>query len=96
MGEYVKLSHLLSKGIYMHGFGGRKFVAVTDILKMVTKDVAAIVYCKDCIHRGDYLSCPMADIEFTWNDDDGGDVILHDKTQDYGYCHVGEAYIGGI
>ena len=44
-----------------------------------------VIQCKHCIKRGDPIRCPMCDEEL--NDDDW---IIRDRTEDYGFCHLGE------
>jgi len=44
-----------------------------------------VIQCKYCVKRGDPVMCPMCYDEL--ND---GDWIIHDRTTDYGFCHLGE------
>lgn len=52
-------------------------------------DAEPVVYCKDCIHRGNDVECPMCTIEFTWDEDDGSYYYWIDRTADDGFCHCG-------
>lgn len=52
-----------------------------------------IIRCKNCIHRGMKLECPMVIVELFYDDYDGWDEVVHDKTTDMGYCHSGEMEI---
>lgn len=45
----------------------------------------AIVHCKDCIHRGWELECPMCFDE--WGEED---IHTVDHTTDDGFCHCGK------
>ena len=49
-----------------------------------------IIRCKDCIHRGSDIECPMCYTEDYYDEDLGGDYIFHDRTEDNGFCHLGE------
>lgn len=50
-----------------------------------------IVFCKDCIHRGSDISCPMCHEEDYYDEDLGWDgSIYHDRTIDDGFCDRGE------
>ena len=57
------------------------------------KFIADIIRCKDCIHRGFESECPMLFSESYYDEDDGWDKIIHDKTTDMGYCQYGEMEI---
>ena len=50
-----------------------------------------LIRCKDCMHRGDGLECPMCHDEY-YDDDDGGDWVTHDRTVDDGFCHEGKRW----
>lgn len=53
-----------------------------------------VVRCKDCVHRGDDVHCPMCFEEVSVYDDGDGymenDYITHDRTIDEGFCDRGE------
>lgn len=51
-----------------------------------------IVRCKDCQFRYNDISCPMCYMETTYNEDDGYDYYVVDRTEDDGFCHVGKPY----
>lgn len=57
-------------------------------------DMPEIIRCKDCVHRTDPQKCPMCYEEWYEIDEGDGymdnDYILHDNTEDNGYCHKGE------
>lgn len=57
-----------------------------------TINAVEVVRCRDCKHRyGD--ECPMRHVEWVTYEDDGfieRDDIVHDNTQDDGYCNFGE------
>jgi len=51
-----------------------------------------IIRCKDCKHRRED-ECPMYHVEWVEYDDDGyieSDDVIHDYTEDDGYCHMAE------
>lgn len=55
-------------------------------------EIAEVVRCKDCKHRGDY-GCPMYHEEYIEWDDDGyheSEIVEHDRTRDDGFCDLGE------
>ena len=55
-------------------------------------EIAEVVQCKDCKHRGDY-GCPMYHEEYIEWDDDGyheSEIVEHDRTRDDGFCDLGE------
>ncbi len=62
--------------------------------KEIARKVAVeIINCKDCKHRYDKEYCPMCFEEAIEWDDDGymeTDYVMHDRTQDDGYCECGE------
>lgn len=49
-----------------------------------------IVFCKDCIHRGSDIECPMCYGEYYYDEDLGWDSICRDRTIDDGFCDRGE------
>lgn len=53
-----------------------------------TIDAVEVVRCRECKHRG-YDACPMCHDEYYYDEDDGGDWVTHDKTEDDGFCHMG-------
>ena len=58
-----------------------------------TVDAVEVVRCKDCKYRGNEIECPMCfEQEIEWDDDGYTEVdwITHDRTQDDGFCHIGE------
>lgn len=66
---------------------------VTGIENLSTVDVAPVVRCKDCKHRGE-SECPMYHEEYvSWINSDGmpeWDVSVSDSTRDNGFCDRGE------
>lgn len=60
---------------------------IKKLIKIYGED---IVRCKDCKYRGDSIGCPMCYDEYTWDEDDGGDWHINDRTIDDGYCDRGE------
>lgn len=51
-----------------------------------------IIRCKDCALRGNDISCPMCFQEDTYDEDDGYDFFIVDRTEDDGFCHGGTLY----
>lgn len=52
-------------------------------------DAVPIVRCKDCVHRGFDIRCPMCHDEYTWDEDEGSDYYTVDNTIDDGFCYLG-------
>lgn len=52
-------------------------------------DVAPVVRCVDCKYRCTIV-CPMFHTEYLWDTDDGCDCYDVDRTDDDGFCHLGE------
>lgn len=50
-------------------------------------DAVEIVRCKECVHRGNSIACPMCFEETYYDEDDGGDWYTVDHTTDDGFCH---------
>lgn len=74
---------------------GRIIIAVTNA---TTVDAVPVVRCKDCTYRWNPDTCPMCHEEQIEWDDDGyteSDWILHDRTQDDGFCEGGERKTDG-
>ena len=60
---------------------------------LIENGVTIVVKCKDCKHRYNKEYCPMCFEEAIEWDDDGymeTDYVMHDRTQDDGYCECGE------
>ena len=62
-----------------------RFVFWKDIEKAPTIDAVPVVRCRDCIHRGWELECPMCFDEW---DENGIHTVDH--TTDDGFCHNGK------
>ena len=62
--------------------GIRKALSVIEQAPVV--DAVPVVRCKDCIHRGWELECPMCFDEW-----DENDIHTVDHTTDDGFCHKG-------
>ena len=76
---------------YVSGFDD----AITYVEDAPTISAVPVVRCRECIHRGDELECPMCHDEYYYDEDDGGDWVTHDKTPDDGFCHKGAKMDGG-
>lgn len=86
---------------YVHAWGGVKNLPANDkarvdeltasiaaVVNSPTIDAVEVVRCRECKHRG-YDACPMCHDEYYYDEDDGGDWVTHDKTEDDGFCHMG-------
>ena len=51
--------------------------------------VVEIVRCHECKYRGSEFECPMCHDEYYYDEDDGGEYVTHDNTEDDGFCHKG-------
>ena len=58
-----------------------------------TIDAVPVVLCKDCRKRGGY-QCPMYHTETCLDDLDGFDDYSVDRTDDDGFCNLGERMDG--
>ena len=61
--------------------------------KVSSENVVYVVLCKNCIHRGIPIECPMCYEELVdvWNDDEHDvDFIKRDFSTDNGFCDNGE------
>ena len=56
-------------------------------------DAVPVVRCVDCKYRCTIV-CPMFHIEYSWDTDDGCDWYDVDRTDDDGFCHLGERWEG--
>lgn len=63
--------------------------AIGEVLTMPTIDAVPVVRCKDCKYRCT-LVCPMYHTETCLDDLDGFDDYDVDRTDDDGFCHLGE------
>lgn len=79
-----------SHGQSMRG-GIRK--ALRCIEQAQTIDAVPVVRCVDCKHRCT-LVCPMYHMETCLDDLDGFDDYYVDRTDDDGFCHLGERWEG--
>ena len=59
-----------------------------------TVDAVTVIRCRECIHRGTD-NCPMIQEDYYYDEDDGSDYVMHDHTEDNGFCHKGEKKDGG-
>ena len=48
-----------------------------------------VIRCKDCIHRGSDIECPMCHEEEYYDEDLGWDSIYRDRTIDDGFAIEG-------
>ena len=53
-------------------------------------DDVRVVRCEHCVHRGDHIVCPMCFEEQFFDRDCGYEYTINDRTEDRGYCHIGE------
>lgn len=67
--------------------------AILKLDNAPTIDVVPVVRCKDCWKRGGY-QCPMYHTETCLDDLDGFDDYNVDRTDDDGFCHLGERWEG--
>lgn len=64
-------------------------VMVDDVHRAPTIDAVQVVRCRECKHRGNERECPMCEMVSTWDEDDGSEYYLADRTEDNGFCHNG-------
>lgn len=65
-----------------------------DVIEdMPTVDAVPVVRCVDCKHRCTFV-CPMYHTETCLDDLDGFDDYNVDRTDDDGFCHLGERWDG--
>lgn len=74
---------------YIHMFKDQD--VLNTILSAERLDVAPVVRCKECKHRCTY-KCPMYHTETCLDDLDGFDDYNVDRTDDDGFCHLGERW----
>ena len=71
--------------------------AMTDAIgegrNALTIDAVPVVRCADCKHRCTFV-CPMYHTETCLDDLDGFDDYDVDRTDDDGFCHLGERWEG--
>lgn len=67
--------------------------AIGEVLTAPTLDAVPVVRCVDCKYRCTIV-CPMFHIECSWDADDGCDWYDVDRTDDDGFCHLGERWEG--
>ena len=86
MAKYIDVSELPNFEVTCSD--GKKYVLLPfeRLLDIPTADVAEVVRCKDCEHRGT-LKCPMFDYEYREWSEDYEEI---DSTEDDGFCHYGE------
>lgn len=58
-------------------------------------DAVSVVRCRECKYRGSELECPMCHDEYYYDEDDGGEYVTRDNTEDNGFCHKGAKMDGG-
>lgn len=68
-------------------------VVAAGLAELPTLDVVPVVRCVDCKYRCTIV-CPMFHIEYSWDADDGCDWYDVDRTDDDGFCHLGERWEG--
>ena len=68
--------------------GLRKALRIIEQAPVV--DAVEVVRCCECIYRKNELYCPMCYEEYVHDENDGGDWVMHDRTKDQGFCHVGK------
>lgn len=73
------------------GFVGYR--EIFNIEEMPTIDAVPVVLCVDCKYRCTIV-CPMFHTEYSWDTDDGCDCYDVDRTDDDGFCHLGERWEG--
>lgn len=66
-------------------------VVAAGLAELPTLDVAPVVRCVDCKYRCTIV-CPMFHTEYSWDTDDGCDCYDVDRTDDDGFCHLGERW----
>lgn len=66
-------------------------VVAAGLAELPTLDVVPVVRCVDCKYRCTIV-CPMFHIECSWDADDGCDWYDVDRTDDDGFCHLGERW----
>lgn len=67
--------------------------AIGEVLTAPTLDAVPVVRCADCKHRCTFV-CPMYHTETCLDDLDGFDDYDVDRTDDDGFCHLGERWEG--
>lgn len=68
-------------------------VVAAGLAELPTLDVVPVVRCVDCKYRCTIV-CPMFHTEYSWDTDDGCDCYDVDRTDDDGFCHLGERWEG--
>ena len=66
-------------------------VAAIELRKSPAIDAVPVVRCVDCKYRCTIV-CPMFHTEYSWDADDGCDWYDVDRTDDDGFCHLGERW----
>lgn len=64
--------------------------AILKLDNAPTIDAVPVVRCVDCKYRCTIV-CPMFHTEYSWDTDDGCDCYDVDRTDDNGFCHLGES-----
>lgn len=67
--------------------------AIGEVRNALTIDAVPVVRCVDCKYRCTIV-CPMFHTEYSWDTDDGCDCYDVDRTDDDGFCHLGERWEG--
>lgn len=87
--DFTALLKRLKRLVYHPATSNAGMVSGKLVLRVVNDmpvvDAVPVVRCKDCIHRGWELECPMCFDEW-----DENDIHTVDHTTDDGYCHCGE------
>ena len=65
--------------------------AIGEVSNALTVDAVPVVRCEDCKYRCTIV-CPMFHTEYSWDTDDGCDCYDVDRTDDDGFCHLGERW----
>lgn len=65
-------------------------VKVDNLNALPAVDAVEVVRCRECVHRGSSVECPMCFEETYYDEDDGSDWYTVDRTTDEGFCHCGE------
>lgn len=89
----------LKRFVYHPSANNAGSVAGKAVLRIVNDmpvvDAAPVVRCNDCWKRGNEIYCPMCFDEYFYDEDDGGDWVTRDNTEDDGFCHNGAKMNGG-
>lgn len=98
--EKIKEHH----DLYVNAWGGFKNLPANDkarvdaytcciaeVMNSPTIDAVPVVRCVDCKHRCTFV-CPMYHTETCLDDLDGFDDYDVDRTDDDGFCHLGERW----